>query len=531
MNRPAAKTIFLINESTMSSKIKLFARLLVLAVFALFTNCETYEDIIDESALEHHTPPVLSEKISFTQSKHFSEINSEIKSIQTKFNKRQTSKENQSETGSLKILTDEVLYVTYAGTHTYTFKVVRKNPIYLLENIVLHYNLRTKSYDEYLMQYKDLKEQDIKEISEGKLFQDSKKVIVTKLENGFFESHSSSNKGSSTSKASSVICNTVTSTVFVACSSGEHHSGNLGSWGGCTASSLPYAYQSTSTTCEVTDTPPEETAPPSSGGGGGGNDPDAVVYNPFPLELCIDSADVDINGNCIQPIDVAVSYIANRLSSSYSTTLSQNEINYLYSTTSSFEIQSYLQNNSSSESNAFAKEMINISILLVINAAEVWNDYDNFRNQMSNSERVIFDNLLPNRKLWYIVSAKKAFDKANELFPNSTYNGKGDAFRHALWNGFCALTLGANLGEQLTTAHENKPSTYTFNYKETEMDLYNNVKGRQIAIISNLTNITDNILQDLNNGYLRSLNNLNQSTDPQFNNRATYNSILIPTNQ
>lgn len=194
-------------------------------------------------------------------------------------------------------------------------------------------------------------------------------------------------------------------------------------------------------------------------------------------------------------------------------------------------IQYLIQNNWSDKSKIFANEIIDTSRLLELNAMEVWNDYDNFVGQMSISEKAIFENLLPNRKLWYMVSAKKAFDKANDFFPNSTYNGIGDAFRHALWNGLCALTLGSNLGEQLTTAHENKPSQYTFNYKETEMDLYNNEKGRQIAISSNLTNITDNILQDLNNGYLRYLNNLNQSTDPQFNNRATYNSILIPTNQ
>ncbi|MDI5898547.1 hypothetical protein [Flavobacterium yafengii] len=137
----------------MKQKLKNSIKLgiLILSITLCFTNCEANKDIIEESDLEHQTPTVLSEKISFTQSKHFSEINNEIKSIQTKFNKRQTSKENQSETGSLKILTDEVLYVTYAGTHTYTFKVARKNPTYLLENIVLHYNLRTKSYDEYLM--------------------------------------------------------------------------------------------------------------------------------------------------------------------------------------------------------------------------------------------------------------------------------------------------------------------------------------------------------------------------------------------
>jgi hypothetical protein len=284
-----------------------------------------------------------------------------IKSIQTKFNKRQTLKENQNETGSLKILTDEVLYVTYAGTHTYTFKVVRKNPIYLLENIVLHYNLRTKSYDEYLMQYKDVKEQDLKEIAAGKLFQDSKKVIVTKLENGFFESDSASNKGNSTSRASDFICNTETTTLAISCSEEVHNAGNMGEWHNCTAATRPHTYQSSYTTCLPTYTSapiPQETADPSSSGNG--NDPDVVIYNPLPLEPCDNTAEVDLNGNCIQPIDVAVSYIANCLSGNYSTILSQNEINFLYSTTSSFEIKSYLENNGcSSESSSFAKEMIN----------------------------------------------------------------------------------------------------------------------------------------------------------------------------
>ena len=63
------------------------------------------------------------------------------------------------------------------------------------------------------------------------------------------------------------------------------------------------------------------------------------------------------------------------------------------------------------------------------------------------------------------------------------------------------------------------------------MDLYNNQKGRQIALISNLRNLTDNVLQYLNNGYLRYLNNLTQSVDPQLNYLATFNSILIPTDQ
>jgi hypothetical protein len=170
-------------------------------------------------------------------------------------------------------------------------------------------------------------------------------------------------------------------------------------------------------------------------------------------------------------------------------------------------------------------DIINVSQILEIDAMSVWDDYDNFRNQMSTSERSIFDGLSSNKKLWYMVSAKKAFDKANELFPNSTHNGLGDAYRHALWNGYCSITLAGNLGEQLTTAHEDRPSSYPYNYKETRMDLYNNNQGRLIAVNSNINNIADNILQNLQQGYLRYLNNLDSST------LATYNSILIPTDQ
>lgn len=35
--------------------------------------------------------------------------------------------------------------------------------------------------------------------------------------------------------------------------------------------------------------------------------------------------------------------------------------------------------------------------------------------------------------------------------------------------------------EGLTTAHENQPSTHPYDYKENEMDLFNNDKGRLIA--------------------------------------------------
>ncbi|RBA29577.1 DUF6973 domain-containing protein [Flavobacterium tibetense] len=152
---------------------------------------------------------------------------------------------------------------------------------------------------------------------------------------------------------------------------------------------------------------------------------------------------------------------------------------------------------------------------------------------MSNTERAIFDDLLPNRKMWYMASAYKALEKSNELFPNTfipsnSHNGKGDALRHALWNAYFTGFCGATLAEQLTTAHEeNIDPDNPFPQKEIDMDLYNNEKGRLIGETSNIFIVTQNVIDFLNIGGLRYLNNLNPNS-PYY---PTIYSILIPTDQ
>ena len=195
----------------------------------------------------------------------------------------------------------------------------------------------------------------------------------------------------------------------------------------------------------------------------------------------------------------------------------------------------YLKGQSwSNESEQFAMELMDTSIQLEINVIEIWfNDYETFRNQMSNSERAIFDSILPNRQMWYMASAYKALEKSNELFPNTfipsnSHNGKGDAFRHALWNAYFTGFCGATLAEQLTTAHEeNIDPNNPFPQKEIDMDLFNNQKGRLISSYSNINNVTQNVLDYLNSGGLRYLNVLNPNP-PYY---PTIYSTLIPTNQ
>lgn len=158
--------------------------------------------------------------------------------------------------------------------------------------------------------------------------------------------------------------------------------------------------------------------------------------------------------------------------------------------------------------------------------AEFEQDY---RSQMSESEINIFDTLSLSQQTDYLRSAYDASNKANELYqtPCELHNGKGDAFRHAYWNALSSLKIGEFLTAQLTTAHEEKPHTYPYNSKESEMDLFNNNVGREIAR-QNHTDLALGVLNALNNGELKYLNNLAPSSS---NCKATYNSDLIRTNQ
>lgn len=184
------------------------------------------------------------------------------------------------------------------------------------------------------------------------------------------------------------------------------------------------------------------------------------------------------------------------------------------SATTQQSIKNYLIANSfSNESEEFIGEVKNLSIDLDINAMEIWDNIQEYRSGMSNDEKLIFDNINKTKQLRYLSAGYKAMKKAEELYPNNIilsnlHNGKGDAFRHAAWNGLSSLLLGHDLTQSLTTAHESKPSQYTFNFKEKEMDLFNNEKGLIVAGFSNLSNIFTNINQYCILGYLRYLNEL-----------------------
>ncbi|WP_051947474.1 DUF6973 domain-containing protein [Muricauda sp. MAR_2010_75] len=206
-------------------------------------------------------------------------------------------------------------------------------------------------------------------------------------------------------------------------------------------------------------------------------------------------------------------------------TLSTNEINFLLRNGQLTQgLTSFLAKNKSATAKAYARFIL----VGIMNGNNV-NFGQDYRGQMSSSEIIIFNSLSIFEQMAYLFNAQKATWKAQDLYPNSLYNGKGDAFRHAYFNALNAILLGPSLAEDLATAHEDKPFDYSNHYKEKQMDLFNNQVGRTKKdwLADGYQSLPASILDAMAKGELRYLSNLQGggASGP-----ATNQSKLIPTN-
>lgn len=114
---------------------------------------------------------------------------------------------------------------------------------------------------------------------------------------------------------------------------------------------------------------------------------------------------------------------------------------------------------------------------------DFYGNQDDYKSRMSVSGLLIFDSLSYFNQMNYLYSAYQASERSKTLYPSwlEQWNGKGDAYRHALWNALGAKRLGNTLMEELATAHEDKLPSYEYSYKEDEMDLFNNEVGRGLS--------------------------------------------------
>lgn len=75
--------------------------------------------------------------------------------------------------------------------------------------------------------------------------------------------------------------------------------------------------------------------------------------------------------------------------------------------------------------------------------------------------------------------ATTAARRAEELYPTSLHNGRGDAFRHCYWNALMTLHLGRDQAAKVANNHEELADSQPA--PEREMDLFNNAFGRDRA--------------------------------------------------
>jgi hypothetical protein len=188
-------------------------------------------------------------------------------------------------------------------------------------------------------------------------------------------------------------------------------------------------------------------------------------------------------------------------------------------------IASIILNLLATENNS--EKSIQLAFKIINNEFDILSFEQEYRLRMSMAELDIFDRMSLIFRMSYLTNAQFAIWKAESLYPNSLYNGIGDAFRHAYFNALNVIDLGESQAEALATAHEDRPFTYPNNFKERDMDLFNNKVGREKwnFIIDGHISLEENIIYSLNTGQLRYLSNLAPDGS------ATDISILIPTNK
>lgn len=89
---------------------------------------------------------IITKKLPFEQTPHYLKAKPIITQMSQNLNHSAIQNKGNEAAETFEILIDEVIYMEYDDSHSYTFKVRRSNPEYYIENVVLHYNPETKEY-------------------------------------------------------------------------------------------------------------------------------------------------------------------------------------------------------------------------------------------------------------------------------------------------------------------------------------------------------------------------------------------------
>lgn len=234
---------------------------------------------------------IISRQFSLEQIPHFNQVSEKLHTLNSNLNTENDLQNRTVDTSNVSILTDDILFMEYAETHTYTFKLLRDNPLHYIENIILHYNVDSQDYDEYLVQY-NISFEQYQDVVNGLPLDETAEVEIFELDNGTL-----------VSLLGRSSCFRTCQTITALCTAGGSHSPNdpecCANDGTCSSDQGGFVYQSCGITCFDGSPPPVTEEPdPIQGGGGTGNG--TVVTNPIPTIPCQGSSgEIDDNGNCI----------------------------------------------------------------------------------------------------------------------------------------------------------------------------------------------------------------------------------------
>ena len=160
--------------------------------------------------------------------------------------------------------------------------------------------------------------------------------------------------------------------------------------------------------------------------------------------------------------------------------------------------------------NLIVKELASKSATLEVRAPSDYLPVD--EGKLNDLEKEVFDSN-PYYGAYALLDASTAMDFTSNVW-NETYgfhNDNADAFRHSYWNGLMTFHTTDSYAKRFADAHEeggvaNPPL-------ESEMDYFNNAKGREIIADKRYPNfpnqmmylhaIKDDILEALEAGHMR----------------------------
>ncbi|WP_345166889.1 hypothetical protein [Algibacter aquimarinus] len=154
--------------------------------FLLVLNCQQ-DDQNQNLENSDEIQDIISREVSFEKSPHFSKVSKVYNKLKSDLNSPNSLFSKSSEESDITLFTDKVLFMEYADTHTYTFKLLRDNPEFYIENIVIHFNIDTEDYDEYLVQY-DVEVGEYQDLLDSFPLREDTEVKISKLASGTISS-------------------------------------------------------------------------------------------------------------------------------------------------------------------------------------------------------------------------------------------------------------------------------------------------------------------------------------------------------